>query len=137
MNLTHLATASNLNYSWLNPATFLLQLLNRLHIMSNIIYGCGAVLPFWDTEADEFEPKRLVESVTNLKPLKYVTSPRPVTLTLRGKNVRQEIAKVTFQLQVRFFPFPVFPVSGFSVFPVATGRRPCYVGSSHLTIEVK
>ena len=100
--------------------------------MSNIIYGCGAVLPFWDTEADEFEPKRLVESVTNLRPLKYVTSPRPVTLTLRGKNVRQEIAKVTFQLQVRFFP-----VSGFSVFPVATGRRLCYVGSSHLSIEVK
>ena len=84
--------------------------------MSNIIYGCGAVLPFWDTEADEFEPKRLVESVTNLKPLKYVTSPRPVTLTLRGKNVRQEIAKVTFQLQVWFFPFPVFPVSGFPFF---------------------
>ena len=70
--------------------------------MSNIIYGCGTVLPFWDTEVDEFEPKRLVESVTDLRPLKYVTTPRPVTLTLRGKNVRQEIAKVTFQLQVCF-----------------------------------
>ena len=62
--------------------------------MSNIIYGCGAVLPFWDTEADEFEPKRLVESVTNLKPLKYKESLSSVTFY--GKvNIRRKLRPKT------------------------------------------
>jgi hypothetical protein len=41
-----------------------------------------------------------VESVTDFTPLKYVTAPRPLKLTVRGKNVRQETAKVVFELQV-------------------------------------
>ena len=85
------------------------QILNRLTVMSNIIYGCGSLLPFWHVEnvsekedVELFSPKRLVDSVTNLTPLKYVTSPRPLKLTVRGKNVRIEIAKVLFDLQVHF-----------------------------------
>jgi hypothetical protein len=38
--------------------------------------------------------------VTDFTPLKYVTAPRPLKLTVRGKNVRQETAKVVFELQV-------------------------------------
>jgi hypothetical protein len=69
-----------------------------------VLFGCGAVLPFWSADDGvEFRPESLVDSVTDLTPLKFSTSSRPLKLTLNGNNVRQEIAKVAFELQVRFF----------------------------------
>lgn len=95
------------NLSEFSKGTILLnrdQLLNRLNVVSNILYGCGSILPFWKSAKkfdDDFCPKSLVDSVTDLTPLEFSTTTRPLELTLGGKNVRQEIAKVAFQLQVR------------------------------------
>ena len=84
------------------------QLLNRLNVVSNILHGCGSLLPFWKNgcgddknDVDEdFCPKKLVDSVTDLTPLEFVTVPRALKLTLQGKNVRQEIATTASKLQV-------------------------------------
>jgi proteasome activator subunit 4 len=95
------------NLSEFSKGTILLnrdQLLNRLNVVSNILYGCGSILPFWKSAKkfdDDFCPKSLVDSVTDLTPLEFSTTTRPLELTLGGKNVRQEIAKVAFKLQVR------------------------------------
>ena len=83
------------------------QLLNRLNVVSNILFGCGTFLPFWNgdknnTDTEEFGAKKLVDSVTDLTPLEFVTVPKTKFLTLQGKNVRQEVAKVAFELQVKF-----------------------------------
>jgi hypothetical protein len=92
------------------------QLLNRLNVVSNILYGCGSLLPFWKngdkTEEEDFCPKNLVDSVTDLTPLEFVTVPRALKLTLRGKNVRQEIAATASKLQVNvtylYYPYVTF-----------------------------
>ena len=84
------------------------QLLNRLNVVANILFGCGTFLPFWNggdkdkTDTEDFRPKNLVDSVTDITPLEFVTVPKQKFLTFRGKNVRQEIAKVAFELQVYF-----------------------------------
>jgi hypothetical protein len=84
------------------------QLLNRLNVVSNILHGCGSLLPFWKNgdknDGEDFCPKNLVDSVTDLTPLEFVTVPRALKLTLRGKNVRQEIAMTASKLQVRDSP---------------------------------
>jgi len=92
------------------------QLLNRLNVVSNILHGCGSLLPFWKngdkTDEEDFCPKNLVDSVTDLTPLEFVTVPRALKLTLRGKNVRQEIATTASKLQVNvtylYYPYVTF-----------------------------
>jgi proteasome activator subunit 4 len=84
------------------------QLRTRLLIVNNILLGCGSILPFWGEEHDHNEPDfelcQLVESRVDLHSVPMRTQPDDTVrraLTIEGKNVRQAVAEVLFEVKAR------------------------------------